>query len=157
MRSHDLRSHFLMRPALGGVGEVGLPGGALRLRGGADCCGEGVAMPNTTNTTKMAEYTCRGRTTQFYSPIKITDESNLDKSFEVVAFITYHNRVSYLSKNNTTKLSTIFNHVVIQSESLSPELFSCACDRDVISSLRLNRSNRSQCEVQSTTGPPSAS
>lgn len=55
MRSHDLRSHFLMRPALGWVGEVGLPGGALRLRGGADCCGEGVAMPRRENAPVTGE------------------------------------------------------------------------------------------------------
>lgn len=36
MRSHDRRSHFLMRPVLGGVEAVGLPGGALRLRDDAD-------------------------------------------------------------------------------------------------------------------------
>ena len=43
MRSHDLRSHFLIRPVFGGVEAVGLPGGALRFRG-TDCCGGGVAM-----------------------------------------------------------------------------------------------------------------
>lgn len=77
IRSHDLRSHFLMRPALGGV-EVGLPGGALRLRGAADCSEEEASMsklPRGENTPIwggnrliLAVTSCR--------------ESNLNKCFE---------------------------------------------------------------------------